>query len=188
MKFLYGLLFTLSLTLTLNAATYEGLVFTPRGKSTIALKSTGKKYLLVPANDEIASQISKLKSTDFVSLDGHLNNEQQIISVQSLNYVGLHDLLGDWSGDDDYCYSFASFSDLRIFIKNDKNKCDFQESHKSRDFGYTINPATQGWLVLLSDNDDSYLMDLAIKSKTTVELSLYDSQSGDILRNIKLKR
>ncbi len=182
--FLLGLLILSNAT----AANYDGVVSTLNQKRAITLKSTGKKYSIVPASTEIALQMSKLKVNDFISLEGRIDDKQSTITVNSMNYVGLKDLLGNWVGDDDYCYAFLSFSNLSIFTKTVMNTCDFHVDRLSRDFSYTINPATASWLVLLSDNEDSYIMDLVVRSKVAAELSLYDTRSGDILREIKLRR
>ncbi len=181
-------LLTLTISISAAAMNFDGLVSTLNLKRSITLESSGKKYYLVPDNQEIAIQINKLKVNDFISLEGKIDDKAATVSVRSMNYVGLKDLLGNWVGDDDYCYTFSTFSSLSIFTKNTSNKCDFKVDRLSRDFSYTINPATTSWLVLLSDNEESYIMDLVVRSKASAELSLYDTRSGDILKEIKLRR
>lgn len=53
---------------------------------------------------------------------------------------------------------------------------------------YTVNPITDGWMVLFSDESSTYAAEINLKSKTHVDLSLYDSESGDILGRITLKK
>lgn len=147
-----------------------------------------RKGLLTSTSSSVQSQLGKLKSGDFLSLEGFYNDDNKTIFIGSINYVGLKDLLGNWIGDDQYCYRFQDYSVLSIYNKNEKNRCEFTATYMARGFSYFINPSNADWSVLLSDDDDSYLMDLTLNSKNSADLSLYDSQSGDILRQIKIRR
>lgn len=171
------------------AANFSG--FVSRGEKTkilVNLSTLNKKVLLATNNPEIQAQLSRLKSNDFISIDGYLDDEKTSLVINSINYVGLKDLVGNWMGDDDYCYKFKDFYTMSIYNKNEKGKCVFATAGLAREFSYFANPTRDAWSLLLSDNDDSYLMDLTLKSKSSAELSLYDSKSGDIIRQIKMKR
>ena len=182
------LLLTFFFVNSVSAANFDGIITKSKTQISIKLSTTGKNLFINSATSEIQNQINRLKTSDFISLQGFLDSEQGTILVQSLNYVGLSDLLGKWSGNDEFCYFFRNFSEISIYSKTASNKCVYSAPHLARELTYTVNPTTPNWLVLLSDTQDSYLMDLVLKSKSAVDLSLYDSASGDILKEIKLKR
>lgn len=169
-------------------ASYSGSVILKKDRMLLAEDKTHTKFILSAVNPEIKTQLSKLKSGDFLSVEGSIDEKQSVLYVSSVNYVGLKDLVGNWTGEDEYCYQFNDFYVLSIYNKTDKNKCDFSVNLLAGEFSYYINPAYPDWSVLLSDNENSYLMDLTLDSKTSAQLSLYDSQSGDILRQIRLRR
>lgn len=177
---------------TASADILDGNIVTFNYKLGVKIISTGKKYNFEFQTSEIQNQISKLKLTDFISLEGIINEETQSIMVISLNYVGLSKLLGKWTGNDSMCYEFKNYSDLLVYQKSPqigakKSKCTFNESELVQKLTYTINPTSLNWLILLSDDDNSYLVDLLIKSANFAELIIYDNEKGDILKKIKLR-
>jgi len=171
-----------------SSGSFSGIISIDKGQTYLIAETGHAKFTLTPMNKEIKAQISRLKTGDFLSFEGYIDQQNSILYVSSVNYVGLKDLLGNWFGDDEYCYKFKNFNSLSIFNKADNKKCDFSVSFLAREFSYFINPSDLDWSVLLSDNDDSYLMDLTLNSKNSAELSLYDSRSGDILRQIRIRR
>ena len=171
-----------------SSGTFSGTISIDKGHTYLIAETGRVKFVLSPMNKEIQSQVSRLKSGDFLSFEGYIDQENTILYVISVNYVGLKDLIGNWVGDDEYCYKFKNFNTLSIFSKADNKKCDFSVNFLTREFSYFTNASDLNWSVLLSDNDDSYLMDLTLNSKNSAELSLYDSRSGDILRHIRLRR
>lgn len=181
--------FSFFISLTCAATSFSGYVISiEKDKYSILLADNFKKFPLVAVSMKVQVQLNRLKSGDFLSAEGFTNDKKDTLFVSSVNHVGLQDLIGNWTGDDDYCYKFKDFYTMNIFNKNDRNKCDFKMAKFAREFSYFVNPSNDNWSVLLSDSDDSYLMDLTLKSKYQAELSLYDSKSGDILRQIKIRR
>jgi hypothetical protein len=170
------------------ASQFDGSLTLMNQSKTIKISNSKKKYILAFANKEIASQINKLNSGDYISFDGSANETTHTITVEYINYVGLKDLLGYWIGNDDFCYSFESFSGFKIYKRNTQNRCRFEKNELVRDLSYTINPTSSNWSILVSDNQESFLIDLVLVSKLSAELSLYDPKTGYIIKEIKLKR
>lgn len=171
-----------------SSGSFSGTISIDKGESFLQEETSHLKFKLSPINKDLKPQISRLKSGDFLSFDGYIDQANMILYVISVNYVGLKDLIGNWVGDDDYCYKFKNFNSLTIFNKADNKKCDYSVNFIARDFSYIINASDLDWSMLLSDNDESYLMDLTLNSKNSAQLSLYDSHSGDILRQIRIRR
>jgi hypothetical protein len=170
------------------ALNFEGTLTTFNKKLAIKDAGSPQKYYLAFINNEIQSQISKLKPSDFISLEGILDEKTETLTAFSLNYVGLKDLLGRWKGNDDFCYAFTSFTDIIIYNKTEHSKCTYQKSDIIREFTYTINPASKDWLALLAGETENYVMDIIVYSKKSVDLSLYDPNSGYILKEISLRK
>ncbi len=171
-----------------DAANLNGTI--SRLKSGIAFKNstTQKKYLLTYKTTEIQKQINKLKELDFISVDGSIDEGHQTLLANTVNYVGLKELLGRWNADDEFCYNFKTFTELAIYRKTLSDKCNYNVLYLAREMTYTINPTTDNWLVLISDSKGSYVMDLVLKSKNKAEINLYDPDTGDILKEIKLRK
>lgn len=150
---------------------------------------TDQYFTLSYANVGIENQVRKLQANDFISFEGNRILPSQKMNVESVNFVGLKALLGNWTGNDKFCYQFYNFTELNIFLKN-KSNCQMtaQQNANVRKMVYIVNPTTAGWIALISDDSGSYAAELNFKSTVRVELSLYDSNSGDIVANTILNK
>jgi hypothetical protein len=164
---------------TALALQMEGDITQLNGRKYISVKSENKNYLLTGATPIMATYINKLSEGDFVSVDGHRATNQTAISVNSINYVGLKDLLGTWSDDDENCYVFSSYTDFTV-----SESCNLRNE---TEYTYLINPHSQQWVMLVAGRFDSYVGDFEIVSKKVVQIDLYNS-AGRIVRNLKLKK
>lgn len=145
-----------------------------------------KSYDLIFTDPNIEIMLSKLKLNDYITFEGARSSTTNKIRVNSINYVGLKDLLGIWQGDDTYCYNFTSFTELWIYFRTSP-ECAVRPTD-GRVYAYTINPSDPDWVILLSDNKANYIGDVIVINQKSVKFSLYDSNTGNILRHINLKR
>lgn len=175
-------------------------VFAKSFSGEIVLKSK-TKYLVntksliasqLHASDEIiASQIERLSTKDYLSLQGSLQIEQgrSSILVESIDFVGLGALLGIWKGSDNICYHFKSYTSLELFAPDFNQKCTISGSKiKPRKLSYFINPTNSVWIMLITDETKNFAGELKIKSKSRVQIDLFDNDSDNILSKITLRR
>ena len=183
--FLYITLITLN---TAHAMEYTGEIFETKQKA-LALKedSSGKNFNLTFENENVEKLLQKLKANDYISFQGARSSNVNSIRVDSINFVGLKDLIAVWKGDDRYCYSFINFTEFIIYpIRN--GTCG-KPPKLGKKYAYTINPTElTNWVLLLSSDQANYVADLVIKSNNLIEISLYDSNTGYILKVIKLRK
>ena len=166
---------------------YSGVITKSTDKSfRIKESRIGKTFELIFVSPHIAKMAANLKVNDFISFDGSRSSTTNTIRVNSINYVGLKDLIARWKGDDNYCYDFSSFTELLIY-PSVKSICQ-EPGFLFRKYAYTVNPSEPDWMILLSDNQANYIADLVLKNGKSVEMSLYDSNTGDILKFIKLRK
>ena len=169
------------------AMLYSGMI-TKSSPNNYRIKESriNKSYDLVFADPNIEIMLSKLKVDDFITFEGARSSTANTIRIKSVNYVGLKDLLGIWQGDDTYCYNFTSFTELWIYFRTSPS-CAVRPID-GRVYAYTINPSDPDWIILLSDNQANYVGDVIVNNEKSVKVSLYDSNTGNILRHINLKR
>lgn len=180
--FVSALLLTVSVLA--NAAIYEGDVQKSRNSTYITNKADNKKYLLVNSTALLAVHFNKLTSGDFISVEGVKNAAQNSITVKSINYVGLYRLLGSWVGNEPYCYNFVNHNFFTVTHKVNERCTEDLAS----EYTYLINPDAQAWVVLVSGEYNSYVGDIRLLSSQKLEIDLYDSESGAILRQLSLRK
>lgn len=180
------LLFALTLFFFQSAIAlqFDGDIVKVGSKNYILLKSDNKKYLLMGSSPIVAMYLNKLSDGDFVSVEGNKTTNFTALNVDSINYVGLRDLLGTWTADDNFCYTFNTHTDFSISVQIGK----YCLVNRTDDYTYLINPHSQQWVMLVAGQHSSYVGDFSIVGKKNVEIDLYDSQTGEIIRHLSLKK
>lgn len=149
--------------------------------------NSNQKYLIKFFTQDSQEQISKLDKNDYVSFEGQINADTQEVSINSINFVGLHKLIGTWTADDQYCYIFKNFNELLVYEHKLGTRCSsYQSQSDIKYLTYTVNPSSSNWFALFSDDLTSYGGDLIIKSKKRIELTIYDSNTGGLVKLVKL--
>lgn len=182
---LIPLLLIILLSITAQASTYVGKIAKTKSQLFFIDDVNKKPFSLTSSTPIIATYINKLSDGDFISIEGSKNNVQNTITINSVNYIGLSVLLGTWLGEDSYCYHFTSFTEFSISYQEIGKTC-LPTSTPS--YTYFVNPTTTKWVMLLAGERGSYVGDLTINSPKDVQIELYDSETGDILRHIRLRK
>lgn len=184
MRFIFAALFILT-SATSFALTYEGKVVKNKNQILFLDDANKKTYALTSKTPIISTYINKLSSGDFISIEGSKNTDQTTMTIQSFNYIGLSALLGNWVSEDSYCYNFSSFTEFSISPKSVGKKC---VTSLSPNFTYIISPGATSWVMLISGERYSYVGDLRFISTRELEIHLYDSETGDILSYLRLRK
>lgn len=169
----------------LQAATIEGRVVFHSLKPLLNDIADNKQYTLVGSTKITEDVLKKLRHGDFISVEGQKIKNGTAINVESINYVGLKSLLGVWLGDDNHCYTFGSFTEFSISPLVNGKKCTVSTSPT---YTYIASPSIQSWLLLISGQRNIYVGDLKFISPRDAQIQLFDSETGDILRTLRLRR
>ncbi len=138
--------------------------------------------------------IKRLNTDDFISIQAtrDLPSNKNKLNISGINFVGLHSLIGNWVGDDEVCYVFQNFTTLILHNKNKSGVCiaplNNSDPKLARKMSYFVNPDEDGWLLQISDKSTQYIAELTIKNAKTIQLNLFDEQTGVILSKITLRR
>lgn len=183
MKLIFVLV-TVFTSLSTLAISYEGSIVRTATNIKLIDSTSHVSFKLRANNDVINQHINKLKTGDYLSVDGNKVNVDNSIDVKSINYVGLKLLLGVWFSDDDNCYIFNSHTSFSI-SKMVNGTC---LTPRSMHYTYLLNPGFNTWVMLISGQYSSYLGEVSIKNSKSAQIQLYDSETGDILKSLNLKK
>lgn len=181
---LISILVTVFASLSTLAISYEGSVVKTASNIKLIDSTSHVSFKLRSNNDFINQHINKLKTGDYLSVDGIKISSENSIDIKSINYVGLKSLLGIWFSDDDTCYIFNSHTSFSI-SKIVNGTC---LTPRSMHYTYLINPGFNTWVMLISGQYSSYLGEVTIKNSKSAQIQLYDSETGDILKSLNLKK
>jgi hypothetical protein len=187
----------LSATMRQTQKIFSGILTKKRTAFTLKIAALPgkqpKNFILNFTTPTVEKIMQRMGTGDFVSLQiSGKSLDGRRLRVSDINYIGLNILLGPWLGDDDVCYDFRSFTSLILSHKNTYGECTtppHQDSQAlSRKLSYFVNPDDNGWILLISDTSAQYIAELNIRNSTTIQLSLFDKQTGSILSKVILRR
>lgn len=184
-----SLLINLAVVVQAHAKSYNGFLEKRDGRYYMS-KNTLKLELKFE-DPEMLKVIQRLDHQDYISVDAFLKNN--ILSVDSINYVGLRELLGFWKDRDGLCYYFSGYTNFKVFIPNSKISCSpksIKEINQNdlTTYNYFINPNEDVWTMLISNQIRQYLAELHSISSTKKRLIMYNAEDGKKLPEVFLSR
>lgn len=188
MKYMIFLLVTFCIQFVL-AAPFSGF-FVKKGPAYyFTPKSSKLLYKVVVLNSEVEGSLKRLQKGDMISGEGSLDTINKKISITSIDYVGIRRLLGPWSSAKDGTLIFKDFSTLRFIPRLRESlhsAADF--SKQATEYRYSISPS-EGleWTLFLSDDKSTTFATLEF-SLTKVTIKIFESDSGKVVRTLKLER
>lgn len=184
------------LTLTLSSAAFSAQQITGRIerigfaaflKSNIA--DGCNKYQIDVNSEEAAESIRKLSTGDVLTASGVIEKRACLVRIDSVDYVGLKDLLGYWYSKDGYMKvrDFTSVSVYSTVLANLK-KNEPIEKVAAIEYRYSITP-TNGteWVLFLSTQESTTFATIKLQKKSAT-IKIYDSENGSVVRTIYLSK
>jgi hypothetical protein len=185
---LVSLLF-FSFTGSAEVVVLSGFVSKKENGYVLVEEKTSKRYDLRALNSETIESLKHLKHYDYISGYGEVK-DNQIVLLESIDYVGLRRLLGLWHSADNVL-NFVSFRSVKVveqlqFIGD----LGILDVFKESTYDYAISPGSGGsWRVFFSDSDSVILASLTLSAKSDeARLELYDSSTGDITKELVLRK
>jgi hypothetical protein len=162
----------------LQAMQLSGYFSSVSGRSYLITFDRSKKIEIRPFNTQAAVHLSRLKTGDLLAGTGDVSND--VFVINSIDFVGLKELLGVWLAGNNIM-DFQSFSSVKAHLTSDNRPVTLNMK-------YSITPGEENeWHVFFSDNDEVQLATLTLK-KNTAALQFIDSQTGDLSKVIELKK
>lgn len=146
-------------------------------------------YQLESNSEEASGSIHKLSTGDSLTASGVINNTSCTVYIDSVDYVGLKDLLGYWYGKDGYVKvrdftSISVYSDQLGNLKRNNSPARMD----SIEFRYSITPSNgKEWVLFLSTAESTTFATIDLQKKSAV-IKIFDSENGSLVRTINLSK
>jgi hypothetical protein len=169
---------SITISSSLQAMQMSGYFSTNGNKTFLLTLDRTKRIEIRPFNTQAAVHLSRLKTGDLLSGTGDISND--VFVVNSVDFVGLKELLGVWLAGNNVM-DFQSFSSVKAHLTADNRPVTLSMK-------YSITPGEENeWRVFFSDSDEIQLATLFLK-KNTAALQFIDSQTGELSKVIELKK
>jgi hypothetical protein len=170
---------------TVTSQTCKG--FISKNSSGYFLNGVNSKVLfrIIPRSPDVEAILAQLNNGDWISGNGVLETSERTVALQSIDFVGLHGLLGPWIVDD----STLIFKDFETMLYKKLNG-------NSINYHYSVSPGDDGeWAIFLSDDNHTILGSLKLgiggtapSPQKSALMKLFEAASGKIARTLKLER
>jgi hypothetical protein len=171
----------------------EGVIQARAGKPVIRLGN--KDIILKPHDQHVARDLNRLRIGDFLSGYGIYDSTRNTLDLQTIETVGLKNLLGRWQTHDGQVFDFRTFSQLLHYsslinewVNYAKTLLQTTTPAKSRELSYTLAPdsAKDRWAIFVADQQ-SLLIGYVQFSAKGMLLTLINPNSGRVIQKFVLR-
>ncbi|HEY8270146.1 MAG TPA: hypothetical protein VIG33_04610 [Pseudobdellovibrionaceae bacterium] len=191
MKYIFFLLTMFSIQWVFGVQVFEGYLTKNDGNYYFTPASADSFYKVHALTHNVEENLKRFENGDFIIGSGSLEAANKKINIESVDYVGLRRLLGMWVGTDGIMifkdFSTMSFTPPFSGVKED-NKVRPSLTNYQKQFRYSMSP-TDGneWALFVSDDKGTSFATMEFSNKNVI-MKIFESESGKIVRTLKLER
>lgn len=148
------------------------------------LKSGNQTLILTAENNDVKSQLYKLKSNDFISGLGH-PLAGNLVRLETIDFVGLNSFLGVWASPMGI-FQVQDFSNLSLYAGA---QTPTNTSTRSRSLlNYSITPGSgASWVLFLTDAEQIYFSNLTV-TDSKASIRFFDTKTGAFQKEVALSK
>jgi hypothetical protein len=184
---LFCILFVMALATTVHASTMltGDLINSGAGKPlALIVKEAGATYQ-IEASDALTTFLRKLGSGDSITAQGTVSGDKKKFSIDSVDRLGLKELLGTWRSSRYEIFEFQDFTQLNLYIPTVASSGDISLS-RTHSLKYAVMPEDGGSFTIFMKDDSAFRMAFMDLNKNKVNLKVFDSNTGQVSDNISL--
>jgi len=147
--------------------------------------------LSIESNENNLKCLRRLRPLDLVTVQGNIDSLRQILTIDSIDRIGLQELLGAWNTDRWEIFEFKTFSLLDLYIpsiSNAEKNADHALAGHARSFRYAITPEPDDVFSIFMTDDSDVRMGFLKVLPNKLVISVLDQKNGKIAEIISLSR
>jgi hypothetical protein len=132
----------------------------------IRLVDSNESLTLKPVYQAVLTQLNKLKSGDVLKGSGHFRDSdsgERVVMLESIDFVGVRDLLGTWMAPNSALVDFIDFDRIRV-------KLPAFVGIKPYQLTYSLAPSSNesDWMIFLRDSESVVLGSLKLTGRRAI--------------------
>lgn len=145
-----------------------------------------KKVVTIEGRPEIVSYLRGLSTGDSISGSGRFSNDGKRVYLDSLDRVGLQELLGAWRAPTREIFEFKNYDTLNVYVPTVNNEGDISLA-QTRSLKYVLTPEKGNrFSIFMSDKSGYVRLGFIHFQKRKLEMILTDSNTGQLKERISL--
>jgi hypothetical protein len=151
---------------------------------TLHVKDAVAAYQL-DASEALITFLRKLASGDSITAQGTLSSDQKKFTIESIDRLGLKELLVTWRSSRFEIFEFQDFTQLNLYIPTVASTGGISLS-RTHSLKYAVMPEDSGSFTIFMKDDKDFRMGFLDLRKNKVNLKVFDSNTGQVTDNISL--
>jgi hypothetical protein len=149
------------------------------------------RYLVVSKSESSLSALVKLAAGDFFTATGLKNPGDCTVSIETVEYVGLRRMLGNWYSRD-AVINVQDFNSMKYYpaqsVVTKGDRVYTQVSANPVEYNYSLVPGSgKEWVLFLSDSKSTTFGTIQFDRGTAV-MKINNSITGEVIRTLLLYR
>lgn len=145
-----------------------------------------KKVVTIEARPEIISYLRNLTTGDSISGNGRISNDGKKVYLDSLDRVGLQEILGAWRATSREIFEFKNYDTLNIYVPTVNHDGDISLA-QTRSLKYVLTPEKESrFSIFMSDKTGYVRLGFIHFGKRKLEMVLTDSNTGELKEKMSL--
>ncbi|WP_413584270.1 hypothetical protein [Bdellovibrio sp. HCB274] len=191
MRLLFFVLTLVTSAVVASAQTVGGTVALKGQQMFLKTDDPCNNYLVASNNETALSALVKLAPGDVITATGKKNPAHCTVSIESVEYVGLRRMLGNWYSSE-AVINVQDFNTMKFYaaqkISETGNKDYKSISQTPIEYSYSLVPSSgKEWVMFLSDSKSTTFGTIQFHRGSAV-LKIYSSDTGALNKTLILYR
>lgn len=166
------------------AESIQGVIAIRGDQAYIRLRQMREPLPLHGKTQDLVVNLKKMRDGDFVVGRGEILTDRNIVSLHSIDTVGLRQILGTWRASNQNVFEFRDFNHVILYDRISESAT--LRPGPVRQMSYTLAPSTgENWSIFMADNKGIHIGELRFGPRL-MRMTLYDSDTGRVSHQLDL--
>ncbi len=191
MRFLFFVLTAVTSAVAFAAQPVGGVVSIEGGKMFLRSDDPCHRYMVASNNETALNALVKLAAGDFITATGSKNPGDCSVAIETVEYVGLRRMLGNWYSRD-AVINVQDFNSMKFYpaqsIVTKGDRVYTQVSTTPVEYSYSLVPGSgKEWVLFLSDSRSTTFGTIQF-SRGSAVMKINNSVTGEVIKTLLLYR
>ena len=164
----------------------QGVIGLRAGQAYIRLTNFREALQLHGVTRELVADLQRLGDGDFIVGRGQILKDRRVVALESIDTVGLRQILGTWRTENWNVYDFRDFNRLFLYVPRSATASSTTLA-PTRQLTYTLAPNAREneWSIFMADKKGVVIGEMHLRNRS-MSLTLYDPKTGRVHQQLEL--
>lgn len=166
----------------------QGVINMRGDQAFIRIRQAREPMPLHGMTQDLVVDLQKMREGDFIVGRGEILTDRKIIALESIETVGLRQILGTWRSANWNVFEFKDFNRLTLYTAQAAPAHSTPRVTAKRQMSYTLAPGNgDSWSIFMADKQGVQIGELRFGTGARrMNMTLYDYDTGRITQRLEL--